>query len=239
MSNDDMGTAVIAGVGPGLGAALCKRFAGNGYNVAGLARTDRAKAALNEAVGTAGGRYLHKTCDLTDEAAVTDVLGSVVSSLGPIEVLVYNAGTFLMKSAAEITATEFRNLWEINCLGAFLCARSVLPGMSSRGRGAIVFTGATAALRGGARFGGFAASKFALRGLAQSLAREYGPQGIHVAHVVVDGIIDTARTRAGMGADPETSLDPEAIAETYLHLIRQHRSAWTHELDLRPDTEKF
>ena len=152
--------------------------------------------------------------------------------------LVYNAGSFLMAPLAETTPEEYQRLWALNCLGAFLCARQVVPGMLKTG-GTVIFTGATAAVKAAANFAAFASSKFALRGLAQSMARELGPQGVHVAHVVIDGIIWTPRTRELHGLSESQCLKPEAIADTFLHLIRQDRSAWTHELELRPDSESF
>jgi len=153
-------------------------------------------------------------------------------------VLVHNAAGFVMKPFAETTLAEFENAWRAANLSAFVVSQTVLPHMVARGTGTLIFSGATAALRGGAKFAAFASAKFAQRGLAQSLAREYGPQGIHVAHVVIDGMIDAATTDrlAGTGSQ---RMDPVAIARAYLYLADQHPSAWTHELDLRPSSERF
>jgi NAD(P)-dependent dehydrogenase (short-subunit alcohol dehydrogenase family) len=156
----------------------------------------------------------------------------------PPDVLVYNAGAFQMGGIVEVSPADFERCWQANCFGGFLCAREVVPAMVERGAGTILFTGATASLRGSARFSCLAVGKFGLRALAQSLARELGERGIHVAHVVVDGQIESERTRAAKRA-AEAVLAPDAIAETYWQLHVQDRTAWTQELDVRPAVEKF
>nr|MBA2440861.1 SDR family NAD(P)-dependent oxidoreductase [Rubrobacter sp.] len=164
----------------------------------------------------------------------------VREELGTPEVFVYNAGAFQMGGILELTPEQFDDCLRANCSGGFLGAREVLPGMVEMGRGTIILTGATASLRGGARFAALSTGKFALRALSQSMAREFGPQGVHVAHVVVDGQIDTPRVR-GMSPDREesTMLSPGSIAETYWQLHSQDPSAWTLEMDLRPAVESF
>jgi NAD(P)-dependent dehydrogenase (short-subunit alcohol dehydrogenase family) len=153
-------------------------------------------------------------------------------------VLVYNAAALVVKPFAETTPAEFEHAWRVASLGAFVTSQIVLPHMVARGAGTLIFSGATASLRGGAKFAAFASAKFALRGLAQALSREFGPQGVHVAHVVLDGLIDAVQTdlRFGPGAK---RMDPDAIARDYLYLASQHPSAWTHELDLRPSAERY
>lgn len=235
----DGGVAMISGVGPGLGAALARRFAEAGYKVSGLARSEKTGRPLQESMEAAGRAYRHVACDVTDPAAVASAVHRIVMLDGPVRVMVHNAAGFQMAPFAESTPEAFEQLWRVNCLGGMVLAQAVLPHMLEAGGGAILFTGATAALRGGARFAAFASSKFAQRGLAQSLAREYGPQGIHVAHVVVDGVIRSERAREAMGLDDADCLDPDAIAEAYLQLVGQHPSAWTHEIDLRPFKERF
>ena len=230
--------AAVAGVGPGLGAAVCRKLAAAGYAVAGLARSTEFGDKLSAEVCAAGGTMTFVASDLTEAAAVESGFKAVETRLGVPSVLVYNAGNFLMAPLAETTPEEFQKLWALNCLGAFLCARRVVPGMLKIG-GTIIFTGATAAVKAAANFAAFGSSKFALRGLAQSMARELGPQGVHVAHVVIDGIIWTPRTGELHGLSESQCLKPEAIADTYLHLIHQDRSTWTHELDVRPDGESF
>ena len=232
--------AVIVGVGPGLGAALAARFAAGGYALALLSRGESSrKPALTEiaAHGNAAHGY---DCDAGDPTSVAAAFAHVRDAQGQPSVLVYNAGVFLQGGILELDPARFEAAWRVNCLGGYLAAREVLPAMRDAGSGSILFTGATAALRGGARFAGLAVGKFGLRALAQSTAREFGPLGIHVAHVVIDGRIGTpaAHERDPDGA-AESFLDPAAIAESYWQLCQQPRSAWTLEIDLRPAAEKF
>lgn len=237
--NNETQVAVIAGVGPGLGASLCRTLAGAGYRVAGLARGTAYGEQLASEINNAGGRLLPLACDITDARALDESVTRIENELGPASVYVHHASQLVMNPFLEIAPEEFESLWRVTFLGAVLGAQRVLPTMVKQQRGALLFTGATAALRGGSKFAAFASAKFALRGLAQSLAREFGPQGIHVAHVVIDGIIWTERTRQFPGVTEDTCLQPDAIAQTYLQLIQQDPSAWTQELDLRPSVEKF
>jgi NAD(P)-dependent dehydrogenase (short-subunit alcohol dehydrogenase family) len=154
-------------------------------------------------------------------------------------VFIHNAHSLMIGASADTTLGEFERAWRVACFGAMTVAKLVLPAMAARGDGAIIFSGATASLRGGANFSAFASAKFALRGLAQSLARECGPRGIHVAHVVIDGLIEEAQTQERFGRSQAMRIDPDRIAQIYLEIVRQHPSAWTHELDLRPHGEGF
>lgn len=232
--------AVVVGVGPGLGAAVSRRFAREGFAVGLVARTAATCEAVQREVEEAGGRALSAPADATDPTSLAAAFARVKGSLGPAEVLIYNAGAFRVAGALELTPQELEESWKINCLGGFLSAQAALPDMLDRGRGTLLFTGATASLRGSARFAALAVGKFGLRALAQSLARELGPRGIHVAHVIVDGLIDTPRVRAmAPGRDADTLISPEALAETYFQIHAQPPSAWTHEIDVRPSTEKF
>ncbi|WP_044188767.1 SDR family NAD(P)-dependent oxidoreductase [Hyalangium minutum] len=232
--------AAVFGVGPGLGAAVARRFAREGYAVALLARGESSLREVHAEISQSGGSAGVFPADAGDAGSVSAAFSRVRAELGPPEVLVYNAGAFHMGGILELDPAAFESAWRVNCLGGFLCAREVLPSMLERGRGTLLFTGATASLRGGARFAGLAVGKFGLRALAQSLAREFGPRGIHAAHVIIDGQIDTARVRSmAPGRDASTLLDPDAIAETYWQLHQQHPTAWTQELDLRPAPEKF
>jgi len=227
---------LIAGIGPGFGASLAETFAGAGYDVAGLARSDAVASDVGQRVEKQGGSYTHLTADLAEEMHLAEATMPIADH---VDVLVFNAHGLLIKPFTETTPAAFEDVWRVGCLGGFHAARTVVPGMVSRGRGTIIFTGATAAVRGGAKFCAFASAKFALRGLAQSLARELGPSGIHVAHVVIDGLIDEPQTEARFGVGGGQRLDPAAIAQSYLSLAGQDRSAWTHELDLRPFSERF
>lgn len=232
--------AVVLGVGPGLGAAVAHRFASEGFALGLMARSEEKLTAIQKEIEKGGGTALSIPADATDPTSVSSAFRKVMQQLGPPEVFVYNAGAFQMGGILEITPEQFEYNWKINCFGAFVSVQQVLPAMVERGRGTILFTGATAALKGSARFAGLAVGKFGLRALAQSLAREFGPQGIHVAHIIIDGMIDTPRVR-GMAPDREkhTLLSPEAIAETYWQLYLQDATAWTLEIDLRPAVEKF
>ena len=232
--------AVVLGVGSGLGAAVARRFANQGFTLGLMARSEDKLTPIQTEIEKNGGKALSITADATDAASVTSAFAEVKQKLGTPEVFVYNTGAFQMGGILEITPEQFEYNWRANCFGAFLGAQQVLPAMIERGRGTILFTGATAALKGSARFAGLAVGKFGLRALAQSLAREFGSQGIHIAHIIIDGMIDTPRVR-GMAPDREkhTLVSPEAIAETYWQLYLQDASAWTLELDLRPAVENF
>jgi NAD(P)-dependent dehydrogenase (short-subunit alcohol dehydrogenase family) len=178
--------------------------------------------------------------DASSPTSVAAGFAKAHDALGDAEVFVYNAGAFKVGGVLEIEAEDFDLCWRANCAGAFYAAKHVLPPMVQAGRGTVVLTGATASLRGSARFACLAVGKFGLRALAQSMARELGPKGVHVAHVVIDGQIDTPRGRQLFpNRDAETMLAPDAIADAYFRLHEQPNSAWTLELDLRPNLEKF
>jgi NAD(P)-dependent dehydrogenase (short-subunit alcohol dehydrogenase family) len=237
---DTLKTAAVVGAGPGLGAALARRFAREGYAVGLFARSESSLLPVRQELEKAGGRAGVYVADAADEASLRSAFARMRAELGAPEVCIYNAGTYAMAGLLELTPEQFESSWRIGCMGGFLTAREVVPAMLERGRGTLLFTGATASLRGAARFSAFAVGKFGLRALAQSLARELGPKGIHVAHVVIDGMIDTQRVRNMMpGREASTMLSPDAIAETYWQLHRQDPSAWTQELDVRPAAEKF
>ena len=232
--------AAVLGVGPGLGAAVSRRFAREGFTVALIARSEESIAGVREEIEGSGGDAFAVTADAADAGSVASSFERVRSELGDPEVFVYNAGAFEMGGVLEIPPKRFDECFRTNCAGAFYAAQQVLPAMVEAGRGTILMTGATASLRGSARFSALAVGKFGLRALAQSMAREFGPQGVHVAHVVIDGQINTPRMRA-MSPEREehTMLSPDAIAETYWQLHTQDPTAWTLELDLRPSVERF
>jgi NAD(P)-dependent dehydrogenase (short-subunit alcohol dehydrogenase family) len=233
------GTAYVVGVGPGLGAAVARRFAREGYAVAVMARSKASYEPVVDAIGKSV-RCVGAEMDATRPESVKGVFAAARTAVGDADVLVYNAGAFKAGGVLDVTAEEFEQCWRANCAGGFHTAREVLPAMLAKGRGTILFTGATASLRGSARFSCLAVGKFGLRALAQSIAREHGPRGVHVAHVVIDGQIDTPRAREMLGGrDPETMLAPDALAELYLQLHLQPKTAWTLELDVRPSVERF
>ncbi|MBY0447852.1 MAG: SDR family NAD(P)-dependent oxidoreductase [Hyphomonadaceae bacterium] len=228
-------SVLVAGVGPGLGAALARAFAAEGFGVAMLARRPEPLAAIAAADADVR-RLLPIPCDLTDPDAVEQAFTHTEAALGPLACAIHNAGTFAPAPLLETSPAEFERCWRTTAFAGFLVGQAAARRMAPRGAGSILFTGATASLRGGARFATLASPKFALRALAQSMAREFGPQGVHVAHVIIDGLI-LAEGRAPPG--PDAHLDPAAIAQAYVHLHRQPRSAWTQELDLRPWSERF
>jgi len=231
-------TALIVGVGPGLGAALVRRCLAQDMNVVAAARHASRLTGLASGDDVARLR-LHDT-DATSPQAVETLFGDCETTFGLPDLVVFNAGAFQQGSVADTDPAEFERCWRVGCLGGLLVGQAAARRMTVRGSGSIVFTGATASLRGGAGFVNLASPKFALRALAQSLAREAGPQGVHVAHVVIDGQIRSSRyEEPGQQRGPDALLEPDAIADAYLWLHGQHRSAWTFELDLRPWVERF
>lgn len=237
----DSKVIAIAGVGPGLGASLARRFAAEGFAVALLARRTESIEPVRAELAQAGGPVLALPVDATRPEPLREAFVKVKAEWGDPDVLVYNAGGFVRGGILDLTPEQFVQAWEANCLGAFLATQQVLPAMVARGAGTILLTGATASLRGSAGFAGLAVGKFGLRALGQSLAREFGPQGIHVAHVIIDGQIDNprTRTRVGQGRADDSFLSPDAIAEVYWQLHCQHRTTWSQEVDLRPAGERF
>jgi NAD(P)-dependent dehydrogenase (short-subunit alcohol dehydrogenase family) len=234
------GVAIVVGVGPGLGAALVRRFAQGGHAVAMIARSREFMDGLAAEVNAAGGRTLAVTADVGDAEQIARAFDTVRSKLGAPEMLLYNAGSGNWGTITEITPQQYEESWRTNAYGAFLCAKQAVSEMIARRRGVMLFTGATAGIKAGAKSAAFGPAKFAVRGLAQSLARDLGPRGIHVAYVNVDGIINIPHIRKQMPSlKDEDLLQPAAIAEAYWSLANQHPSAWTQELDVRPFKEKF
>jgi NAD(P)-dependent dehydrogenase (short-subunit alcohol dehydrogenase family) len=230
-------TAVVIGVGPGLGAALVRAFAGEGYTVVAAARSASELPAFRER--SDAGRVVPIDCDATQQSDVERVF-SAAAALGPPEVAVFNAGAFVRGGILDTEPAEFERCWRVGCFAGFLVGQAAARRMIEHGRGTILFTGATASLRGGSGFVNLASPKFGLRAVAQSMARELGPKNIHVAHVIVDGQIRSERYAHLEGErGPDSLLDAHAIAAQYVGLHRQHRSAWTQEIDLRPWSEKF
>lgn len=230
----------MVGVGPGLGAALVRRFAQGGHAIAMVARSREFMDRLAAEVAAAGGRTLAVTADVGDAAQIERAFDTVRAKLGAPEILLYNAGSGNWGTITEVTPRQYEDSWRANAYGAFLCAKQAVSGMLANKRGVMLFTGATAGIKAGPKSAAFGPAKFAVRGLAQSLARDLGPRGIHVAYVNVDGTIDIPHIRAQMPAlRDEDVLKPAAIAEAYWYLANQDASAWTEELDVRPFKEKF
>lgn len=229
--------AAVVGVGPGLGAALGRRFA-EGYRVALVARSPGYLNQLAAEIGAAGGKALAVPADVGNIESVAAAFERIRRELAAPEVLLYNAGSGPFGSLAEISPAQFESSWRVNAFGAFLCAKQVVGDMLAHGRGVMLLTGATAGMKAGPRSAAFGPAKFAMRGLAQSMARDLGPKGIHVAHINVDGVIEIPGRDFG-SLKPEDLLKPAAIAETYWHLAHQDRSSWTMELEVRPFKERF
>jgi len=240
----DAKVALVIGAGEATGGAIARRFARGGYTVCVTRRNADKLKPLVESIEKAGGTARAFGSDARREEQAVELVRTIERDIGPIEVCVFNVGGNVRFPIREMTTRVYTKVWEMAALAGFLAGREAAKVMVPRGRGTILFTGATASLRGGKGFAAFAGAKHALRALAQSMARELGPEGIHVAHVVVDGAIDTPFIRDTFPEryalkDKAGILDPEAIAENYWQLHLQPRSAWTHELDLRPWMEPW
>ena len=230
-------TAIVAGFGAGLGSELCQQLAKAGYRVAGLSRSDTGTQAMLESLGSDS--FLPVNCDITDASQVDAAISKVEDKFGSATVYVHVAARLHMQAFLQTQPAEFESLWRTMCLGAVHGAQRVLPSMLAAKSGTLLFIGATASIKAGANFSAFSSAKFALRGLSQSLARELGSQGIHVAHLVIDGVMWGERARDSFAMTEDQCLNPGAVAQTCLHLIEQEQSSWTHELDIRPNVESF
>jgi NAD(P)-dependent dehydrogenase (short-subunit alcohol dehydrogenase family) len=227
---------VVVGVGPGNGAALARRFHQDGYAVALLARSPEFTAGL--AAELSGSRAY--ACDVTDEASVTQAFAAVASELGPVDTLVYNAGSGVWGSIESLAAKDFEQAWRVNTFGAFVASKQVIGAMKAAGRGNIVFIGATASRRGNVKTAAFAPAKAAQRSLAESMARTLWPAGIHVAVVILDGVVDLAGTRRAMPDKPDAFfVKPAELAESVLQITKQPRSVWSFEVEARPFGENW
>ena len=244
MDSSDRKAVLVVGAGDATGGAIARRFAREGLVACVTRRQADKLAPLIERIRADGGEAHGFGSDARKEAEMVALVAHVEAEIAPIEVAVFNIGANVRFAVTETTERVYRKVWEMGALAGFLMGREVAKAMLARGRGTILFTGATASLRGSAGFAAFAGAKHALRALAQSLARELGPQGIHVAHVVIDGAIDTAFIAENFPEryalkDQDGILNPDHIADNYWHLHAQPRDAWTHELDLRPWMERW
>ena len=245
----DRPTAVVVGVGAeqGIGAAACRRFAAEGHHVLVAGRTQAKIDWVAQTIRDRGGSAEAVLTDATDEAQVISLFDRAMDpgpGFAPADLVVFNAGNNRRIDFREVEASVFEALWRVGCFAGFLVGREAARRLVPRGRGTVIFTGASASLRGKPGYAQFAAAKAGLRMVAQAMAREFGPQGIHVAHVIIDGGVDGERLRSAVpdiaklrGEDGLLGVDP--IAETYWQIHRQHPSAWAHEIDLRPYKEPF
>tara|TARA_B100000073_G_scaffold342985_1_gene347000 strand:- start:3243 stop:3983 length:741 start_codon:yes stop_codon:yes gene_type:complete len=239
-------SAIIIGAGDATGSAITKKFASNGYKVCPVRRPKSLDKVnkLAEEINNSGGWAKGFGVDARNEDAIKDLFSEVEESIAPIDVVVFNPGANVFFPIEDTTSRVFKKVWEMAAFAGFLTGREGAKYMKKRNQGSIFFTGATASMRGSSGFSAFSSAKFALRAVAQSMARELGPEGIHVAHFVIDGAIDTQFIKELFPdvyalKEKDGILQPEAIADAYWFVHTQHRSAWTHELDLRPYMEKF
>ncbi len=233
-------TAVIAGVGPGLGAAIARKFANEGCHLALLSRSSPYIINLSNRLEEEGISVLPIPTDITDATQVEASFDQIRDEFGAPDILVNHAGNAAWGNLSELTPDAFESAWRVCTLGAFHCIKQVVPDMLEKKSGTILFSGATSAVRGRAGAIAFSSAKYAMRGLASSLAREVGPQGIHVAHIIIDGVINTPNLRERYQVkEGDPLLEPDAIADTYWALIQQERSAWSFEVDVRPYNEEF
>jgi NAD(P)-dependent dehydrogenase (short-subunit alcohol dehydrogenase family) len=234
----------VIGAGDATGSAIARRFAQEGYTVCVARRNEEALQSLRQHIHWEGERALAFGLDARREEQVVSFFNRVEAEHGPVEVVVFNVGGNVKFPILETTAQKYFKVWEMCAMAGFLVGREAAKVMLQRERGTILFTGATASTRGGAGFSAFAGGKAALRALAQSMARELGPKGLHIAHVIIDGLIDTAFTQEHFAqrvaeVGPDGILNPDHIAEAYWYLHKQPRDAWTFELDLRPSVERW
>jgi NAD(P)-dependent dehydrogenase (short-subunit alcohol dehydrogenase family) len=241
-------TAAVIGAGDFIGSAIARKFAREGYTVFAGRRSADKLASLKADIESAGGRCEARALDARKEEDVVNFLNEA-DARAPLEVCVFNPGANVNFPVLETTERVFRKVWEMACYGGFLTGREAARLMLAHGKGTILFTGATASLRGGKGYAAFASAKFGLRAVAQSMARELGPQNIHVAHLIIDAGVDTAfvreriRARGGDEAvarlEPDQLMHPDSIADAYWYLHNQKRDAWTFELDVRPYREAW
>jgi len=240
--------AILVGAGDAIGAAVARRFANGGYTVC-ICRRDAAKSQRLVDELRSAGRDIHAfSVDARQESEVQDLFAKVEKEVGPIEVCLFNAGSNVNKPLIETTEKLFFKAWELACYAGFLVGREAARVMVPRGHGAILFTGATASIRGGKGFVAFSSAKFGLRAVAQAMARELGPKNIHVIHLIIDAGVDSeaihARLKAASGIEakdiaPDSLTKTDSIAEAYWFAHQQSKDGWTHELDLRPAVEKW
>ena len=221
---------VIVGAGPGLGMSLAHAFVAKGYQVVGFNRS---------VVPFTHNDVVLLQVDAGDEVTMNEQLNRVIDQYGVPDVLIHNTAQLFIKSYAETSIEDFTQAWQSMALSAFNAMKMIVPKMADRGRGCVIVSGATASLKAGAHFSAFASAKFALRGLVQSVAREYQKQGVHIAHVILDGILDTQASRDLHSLDPADMMSTDEVADAYMQIVAQKPLAWSHEIDLRPKNETF
>lgn len=226
---DDKKIVLIGGMGEGLGGGVANYFAAKNYKAIGLNRSSNSQV---------GKEIIQMNVDLSDQQQVEKAIAEIIESHGVPDVFIHTAAELFIAPLEKTSAAQFERCWRSGTMSAFLLSKELFPKMAEKG-GVAIFTGATASIRGGKQFSAFSAAKFALRGLVQSLARQYQSSGLHIAHILVDGIIDTAKSRKLHALSAQKMMNPADIAECFWRLSQQPKSAWTHELDLRPYLETF
>lgn len=245
MSNpDSKGTVLVMGAGDAIGSAIVRKFASAGYTVCAARRNGDQLSGLVEELRSQGRDAHAFSCDARDEEKVIDLFKRIEADIGPLDCVIFNVGANVPMKILDTDSRKFRKIWEMACFGGFLTGREAARHMVERERGTILFTGATASVRGGAGFAAFASAKHGLRALAQSMARELGPNNIHVAHIVIDAAVDTAWIAENHPKYAEFKakdgvVEPDDLAENYLMLHEQKRNCWTFELDVRPWIERW
>ena len=229
MDNQQNSLMIVSGAGAGLGQSLLRRFDAGGYNVVGLVQT---MPKNNDGLDL-------RRINMTDAERASSLINDLIATYGAPKVVIHNTAQLVIQPFLQTTLDDLEGCWQSMVQSAFILAQSVVEPMIKNGGGVFVVSGATASLRGSARFSAFASAKFALRGLTQSLAREYQSQGIHVVHTILDGIIDSDRSRQLHNLNPSRMMKPEDIAEVYWQLVHMPQTTWTHEIDLRPSSETF
>lgn len=237
-------TVLVMGAGDAIGGAIMRAFADIGYAVCGARRNGEKLGALVEQLRGEGKEAHGFSCDAHDEAQVTQLFATIEKDIGPLDCVVFNVGANVPMTMLDTDTRKFTKIWEMATLAGFLTGREAAKRMSERGRGSILFTGASASMRGAAGFGAFASAKGALRNMVQSLAREMGPKNVHVAHVVIDAAVDTAWIKEMLPDYEERKasdgvVNPDDLAQNYVWLHEQPRNSWTFELDVRPWNEKW
>ena len=235
---------LVVGAGDAIGSAIMRAFAAKGYIVCGARRNGEKLDPLVQELRTLGKKAHCFSADARKEDDVTGLFAHIEKEIAPLDAVIFNVGANVPMKIIETDARKFMKIWEMACFAGFLTGREAAKAMLPRGRGSIIFTGATASVRGSSGYAAFASAKHGLRALAQSMARELGPENIHVAHVVIDAAVDTAWIREmipdfDQKKAEDAVVDPDALAGNYVWLHEQDRSAWTHELDLRPWKEKW
>ena len=237
-------SVLVVGAGDAIGSAIVRKFAREGYQVVGVRRNGDKLESLVKEMADEGHSVHGWSCDARREEAVEELFRRIEMEIAPLEVAIFNIGANVPMNILETTSRKFFKIWEMACFSGFLTGREAAKYMMERGEGTIIFTGATASVRGSAGFSAFAMAKHGLRALAQSMARELGPKNIHVSHVIIDAAVDTPWIRENVlpGLDsrsPDDIVEPDTIADNYLHLHKQSRDGWTFEMDLRPWVEKW